>query len=100
MLDIAHRTACGELSVVRIKRRQQRIERIVEERLFARIPVVKPLSVGALVIGERLPGIHQPLNGVAESRMTADYVGRRSAVEQHLQDRCASSLVLSNLARL
>jgi hypothetical protein len=56
MLDIAHRTACSELSVVRIKRSQQRIERIVEERLFARIPVVKPLSVGALVVGERLPG--------------------------------------------
>src|ERR1700694_1226059 len=59
VLDIAHRAAGGEPPIVRIEGGEQRVERIVQQRLVARIAVVETLCIGALVVGQRLPGVQQ-----------------------------------------
>src|SRR3954453_2539730 len=51
VLDVAHRAAGGEAPIVRIEGGEQRVERIVQERLFARITVVESFRIGALVVG-------------------------------------------------
>src|SRR5437016_3218802 len=59
VLDIAHRAAGGEPSIVRIEGGEQRVERIVQQRFVARIAVVETFCVSALVVGQRLPGVEQ-----------------------------------------
>src|ERR1700731_901896 len=66
VLDIAHRATSSESPIIRIESGEQRIERIVQERLVARIAVVEAFGIGALVIGQRLPGVHKQADCDAE----------------------------------
>src|ERR1700730_14416361 len=98
VLDIAHRAAGGESSIVRVEGGEQRVERIVQQRLVARITVVEALGIGALIIGQRLPGIQQLVDRDAKGGVTSNYVGGWRAVEDHLHDHRAGRFVSTDLA--
>ena len=86
MLDIAHRAACDEATVLGLEAVEQRVQRFVQQRPLAGIRVVQLIPVRRQVVRNSLPIIEKSLDRRTERRKPPHNVSIARAIKNDVHD--------------